>query len=78
MVGRKTCRDPSLFYYWHELCNTDNVSQGEGINNTRIRPELIRELVKRVNHEDAVPFLTETSTLYKGERHNLYRARRMH
>lgn len=43
---------------------------GEGSNNTRIRPELIRELVKRVNHEDAAPFLTETSTLYKGERHN--------
>lgn len=43
---------------------------GEGTNNTRIKPELIRELVQKVNENSGVPFLTETSTLYKGERHN--------
>ncbi|MDT8899826.1 DUF362 domain-containing protein [Anaeroselena agilis] len=43
---------------------------GEGTNNTRIKPELIRELVTKVQKQDGLPFLTETSTLYKGERHN--------
>lgn len=43
---------------------------GEGTNNTRIKPELIRELVEKVKSANGVPFLTETSTLYKGERHN--------
>ncbi|TWH49217.1 DUF362 domain-containing protein [Sporomusa sp. KB1] len=43
---------------------------GEGTNNTRIKPELIRELVNKVKSGNGVPFLTETSTLYKGERHN--------
>ncbi|WP_371379935.1 DUF362 domain-containing protein [Sporomusa aerivorans] len=43
---------------------------GEGTNNTRIKPELIRELVERVKAGNGLPFLTETSTLYKGERHN--------
>ncbi|MDR7866612.1 MAG: DUF362 domain-containing protein [Sporomusaceae bacterium] len=43
---------------------------GEGTNITRIKPELVRELVTKVKGQDAQPFLTETSTLYKGERHN--------
>jgi uncharacterized Fe-S center protein len=43
---------------------------GEGSNLTRVRPELIRELVLKVKSQDGLPFLTETSTLYKGERHN--------
>ncbi|HEY3423624.1 MAG TPA: DUF362 domain-containing protein, partial [Negativicutes bacterium] len=43
---------------------------GEGANTTRIKPELIRELVEKVQNKGGVPFLTETSTLYKGERHN--------
>jgi uncharacterized Fe-S center protein len=43
---------------------------GEGENNTRVKPELIRALVDRVKGKGGVPFLTETSTLYKGERHN--------
>ncbi|QDR81675.1 Electron transport complex subunit RsxB [Sporomusa termitida] len=43
---------------------------GEGENNTRVRPELIRALVDKVKAANGNPFLTETSTLYKGERHN--------
>lgn len=43
---------------------------GEGSNNTRVKPELISELVSKVKESSGVPFLTETSTLYKGERHN--------
>ena len=43
---------------------------GEGENITRVKPELIRELVAKVKQGNGVPFLTETSTLYKGERHN--------
>ncbi len=43
---------------------------GEGTNVTRIKPELIRTLVEEVKNSGGLPFLTETSTLYKGERHN--------
>ncbi|MBP2639793.1 MAG: rsxB 6 [Firmicutes bacterium] len=43
---------------------------GEGTNVTRIKPEVIRQLVKNVEENDGLPFLVETSTLYKGERHN--------
>lgn len=43
---------------------------GEKKNTTHIKPELIRELVDKVKAKGALPFLTETSTLYKGEREN--------
>lgn len=43
---------------------------GEKKNTTHVKPELIRELVEQVKSQGGVPFLTETSTLYKGEREN--------
>jgi uncharacterized Fe-S center protein len=43
---------------------------GEQGNTTHMRPELVRELVQRVKGSRAFPFLTETSTLYKGQREN--------
>lgn len=43
---------------------------GEGTNNTRVNPVVIAKLVEKVKSQDGFPFLTETSTLYKGERHN--------
>ncbi len=43
---------------------------GEKGNTTHVRPELIRELVRRTKACGAFPFLTETSTLYKGQRDN--------
>lgn len=43
---------------------------GEKKNTTHIKPELIRELVEQVKAKGGLPFLTETSTLYKGEREN--------
>jgi len=46
------------------------VHVGEKENTTHIKPELIRELVTKIKEQQAVPFLTETSTLYKGEREN--------
>jgi uncharacterized Fe-S center protein len=46
---------------------------GEKGNTTHIRPELVREVVDRVKDKNALPFLTETSTLYKSERDNAVR-----
>jgi uncharacterized Fe-S center protein len=43
---------------------------GEKKNTTHIKPELIKTLVDKVKDRGGVPFLTETSTLYKGEREN--------
>lgn len=43
---------------------------GEKKNTTHIKPELIRVLVERVQVKGGLAFLTETSTLYKGEREN--------
>lgn len=43
---------------------------GEKKNTTHVKPELIKELVDRVKAKGGMPFLTETSTLYKGEREN--------
>lgn len=43
---------------------------GEKKNTTHIKPELIREIVSKVKEQGGQPFLTETSTLYKGEREN--------
>lgn len=43
---------------------------GEKQNTTHIKPALIREIVENVKSNGGLPFLTETSTLYKGEREN--------
>lgn len=43
---------------------------GEHKNTTHIKPALIREIVEKIKQKKALPFLTETSTLYKGEREN--------
>ncbi|HMM23003.1 MAG TPA: DUF362 domain-containing protein [Selenomonadales bacterium] len=43
---------------------------GEKKNTTHVKPELIKALVERVKAKGGLPFLTETSTLYKGEREN--------
>ncbi|MDF2500154.1 MAG: quinol dehydrogenase rane component [Anaerosporomusa subterranea] len=43
---------------------------GEKKNTTHVKPELIRELVEKVKAKGGLAFLTETSTLYKGEREN--------
>jgi len=43
---------------------------GESDNNTHVSPDLIKPIVSRVKQRDALPFLTETSTLYKGRRSN--------
>jgi uncharacterized protein len=43
---------------------------GEKANTTHVRPEMVRELVRRVKASRALPFLTETATLYKGQREN--------
>ena len=43
---------------------------GEKKNTTHIKPEVVKELVKKAKELGGQPFLTETSTLYKGEREN--------
>lgn len=43
---------------------------GEENNTTHVRPELIKAIVDEAHRESANVFLTETSTLYKGEREN--------
>ncbi|BBB92604.1 MAG TPA: DUF362 domain-containing protein [Methylomusa anaerophila] len=43
---------------------------GERKNTTHVKPELIKKLVDRAKGLGGQPFLTETSTLYKGEREN--------
>ena len=43
---------------------------GEKNNTTHLRPELIKAVVDRAKAAGGQPFLTETSTLYKGEREN--------
>ncbi|MDL2280794.1 DUF362 domain-containing protein [Selenomonadales bacterium OttesenSCG-928-I06] len=43
---------------------------GEGENKTRVAPELIKVVVDKIKQKKGQPFLTETSTLYKGEREN--------
>ena len=43
---------------------------GEKGNSTFLAPEIVRAVVTRVKEAGASPFLTETSTLYKGERNN--------
>ena len=43
---------------------------GEKNNTTHVKPELIRKVVELAKSAGGQPFLTETSTLYKGEREN--------
>ena len=43
---------------------------GEKNNTTHVKPELIRKVVDLSREAGGQPFLTETSTLYKGEREN--------
>ncbi len=43
---------------------------GEKRNTTHVAPEIIREAVTAVKSRKGLPFLTETSTLYRGERSN--------
>jgi hypothetical protein len=46
------------------------VHLGEEGNTTYIKPEVIKPVVDKVTEKSENVFLTETSTLYKGERHN--------
>lgn len=43
---------------------------GEKGNVTHVNPELVAEIVRMVKEAGGIPFLTETSTLYRGEREN--------
>jgi uncharacterized Fe-S center protein len=43
---------------------------GEKHNTTHVAPQLVRAVVEGVKRAGGSPFLTETSTLYKGERSN--------
>lgn len=43
---------------------------GEKGNTTHVNPEIIKALVEEIKVKGGQPFLTETSTLYKGEREN--------
>ena len=43
---------------------------GEKKNTTHVPPQVIREVVDRAKKGGALPFITETSTLYRGERSN--------
>lgn len=43
---------------------------GEKKNTTHVKPEVVRVLVQEAKALGGRPFLTETSTLYKGEREN--------
>ncbi|MCE1246544.1 MAG: DUF362 domain-containing protein [Firmicutes bacterium] len=46
------------------------VHVGEKNNTTHVPPEVPAVLVKKAKEKEAIPFLTETSTLYRGEREN--------
>ncbi|MBN2551192.1 MAG: DUF362 domain-containing protein [Spirochaetales bacterium] len=43
---------------------------GESDNDTHVSPDLVKPIIDRVKSKEAAPFLTETSTLYKGRRSN--------
>jgi uncharacterized protein len=46
------------------------VHVGEKSNRTHMNPQLVKVIVERVRDRGCLPFLTETSTLYKSERSN--------
>lgn len=46
------------------------VHVGERKNTTHVKPAVVRAAVEIVKEQGGLPFLTETSTLYKGEREN--------
>ncbi|MBN2441878.1 MAG: DUF362 domain-containing protein [Spirochaetales bacterium] len=46
------------------------VHVGEKKNTTYIKPGLVKPIIEKIKRIGALPFLTETSTLYKGERSN--------
>ncbi len=43
---------------------------GERNNDTHVAPEIVRTVVSKIKEKGGLPFLTETSTLYKGRRSN--------
>lgn len=43
---------------------------GERDNDTHVSPDIVKPIVACVKRNDALPFLTETSTLYRGRRSN--------
>lgn len=43
---------------------------GEKNNDTHVSPEVIKAICSRIKRNGAFPFLTETSTLYRGQRSN--------
>ena len=43
---------------------------GERDNDTHVSPEIIRVIVSMIKEKGGIPFLTETSTLYRGQRSN--------
>lgn len=43
---------------------------GERGNDTYINPVFVRTVVNRLKASGALPFVTDTNTLYKGSRHN--------
>ena len=43
---------------------------GEKKNTTYIKPVLVKPIIEKIKRSGGLPFLTETSTLYKGERSN--------
>ncbi|MCX7970913.1 MAG: DUF362 domain-containing protein [Negativicutes bacterium] len=49
------------------------VHVGEKNNTTHVRPEVVREVVRAAQDKGGQVFLTETATLYKGERDNAVR-----
>ena len=49
------------------------VHVGDEKNTTHLPADLVTPIVRRTKSRDALPFLTETSTLYAGARHNAVR-----
>ncbi|KUK10951.1 MAG: 4Fe-4S ferredoxin, iron-sulfur binding domain protein [Clostridia bacterium 41_269] len=62
-AGAEKCISPGDFV-------AIKVHVGEKNNITHMHPEIARAVVEKVKENEGLPFLTETSTLYKGEREN--------
>ncbi len=43
---------------------------GEGDNQTHLRPEITREIIRKVKEAGGEPFVTDSNTLYRGRRKN--------